>query len=134
MLGSLAAVSVVIALLFAVPALTEEQSGHAADVSRSPFQDAVSTCLSGTEDDDYASIGDSGHTLTLNGAGNIGRGLDASAHSCVLDSLHLPDSVRAKIGQTHALDGQQTATWDDIEASWTYHPDAGLDVVLTRAR
>jgi hypothetical protein len=34
---------------------------------------------------------------------------------------------------TRALDGMQTASWGNYEASWTYHPDEGLDVVVTEA-
>jgi hypothetical protein len=26
--------------------------------------------------------------------------------------------------------GRQEASWDGIEASWSYHPDNGLDLVL----
>jgi hypothetical protein len=32
--------------------------------------------------------------------------------------------------KTRALDGRQTASWSFIEASWTYHPDNGLDVII----
>jgi hypothetical protein len=32
--------------------------------------------------------------------------------------------------QTRALDGRQSETWEDFSASWTYHPDNGLDVLI----
>lgn len=35
------------------------------------------------------------------------------------------------MSQTRALDGTQHGTWGNISASWTYHPDSGLDAVLT---
>lgn len=38
--------------------------------------------------------------------------------------------VVARFGTTRALDGQQTADWDGFTASWGYHPDTGLDVVV----
>jgi len=50
---------------------------------------------------------------------------------CVLTELGIPVSVRVKMARTTALQGVQTDIWDGIEASWTYHPDNGLDVILT---
>jgi hypothetical protein len=32
--------------------------------------------------------------------------------------------------QTRALDGRQTDAWAAFEASRTYHPDDGLDVLI----
>lgn len=43
--------------------------------------------------------------------------------------LNLPEAVTTKMGQTRALDGRQTETYEDIEVSWTYHPDTGLEVL-----
>lgn len=37
----------------------------------------------------------------------------------------------SEIGQTRALDGRQKASWGKVEASWSYHPDRGLDMTLT---
>ena len=37
---------------------------------------------------------------------------------------------QAASGSTRALDGRQSATWAQFEASWTYHPDDGLDVLV----
>ncbi|WP_269142641.1 hypothetical protein [Georgenia yuyongxinii] len=31
---------------------------------------------------------------------------------------------------TRALDGRQTAEWDGVVATWSFHPDDGLDVIL----
>jgi hypothetical protein len=49
---------------------------------------------------------------------------------CVLTALNAPTYITTQMGQTRALDGRQTATWDKFEASWTYHPDNGLDVLI----
>jgi len=43
--------------------------------------------------------------------------------------LNLPEAVTPKMGQTRALDGRQPETYEDIEVSWTYHPDTGLEVL-----
>jgi hypothetical protein len=34
---------------------------------------------------------------------------------------------------TRALDGMQSATWSSYEVTWTYHPDDGLDLIITYA-
>jgi hypothetical protein len=57
-------------------------------------------------------------------------GLDYTDVQCVLDEVDMPSSVEYKMGQTTSLDGIEEASWDDIDASWTYHPDDGLDIFL----
>ena len=47
----------------------------------------------------------------------------------VTAALNLPDSVLNRMGQTRALDGTQTYSTDDLDVSWTYHPDNGLQVL-----
>ncbi len=71
-------------------------------------------------------IGDNGATLILSDPSMV-------ALTCVLDGTHAPASVRAQLSETRALDGRQTATWSGYSASWTYHPDAGVNMVLTQA-
>jgi hypothetical protein len=52
----------------------------------------------------------------------------------VLGKLHTPDSVTSRIEATRALDGRLTATWSGLSASWGYHPDLGLDIVIEVAQ
>ena len=40
------------------------------------------------------------------------------------------DSVIARLDSTSALMGQQEATWSDLIARWTFHPDNGLDIII----
>lgn len=49
---------------------------------------------------------------------------------CVLSQLDVPDRVVSLMDSTTSLDGRQTETWDEVDASWRYHPDDGLDVLL----
>ena len=42
-----------------------------------------------------------------------------------------PDAVVSQMDSTTSLQGRQTASWDGTDASWTYHPDNGLDLILT---
>ena len=46
-------------------------------------------------------------------------------------SAPTPTTVIAQMDSTRALDGTRDATWDGMTATWTYHPDDGLDVILT---
>lgn len=82
-----------------------------------------------------AGIGDGGRSLTLNMEGDdYGSGELAHADvMCVLGELEVPDVVLDKMGATRSLDGRQSDEWGDVEASWSYHPDNGLDVILELA-
>lgn len=57
-------------------------------------------------------------------------GADYSDISCVLTALEVPEIVTSQISITTSLMGLQTANWSGIVASWTYHPDLGLDMTL----
>ncbi|MER7459889.1 hypothetical protein [Micromonospora sp. NPDC126480] len=79
----------------------------------------------------YAELGDEGRTLTLHGAGEEDAGLSYSVLLCYWRALDVPDAIVSEIGATRALDGRQTGEWDKMRASWSYHPDHGLQMVLT---
>jgi hypothetical protein len=76
-------------------------------------------------------IEDAGHTLILTVGGP--NGMSSDSMTCVFNSLNVPASVREHIGTTRALDGQQTDSWDDFTARWTYHPDDGLQMTIREA-
>lgn len=77
-------------------------------------------------------VGDSGRSVTLDHQGqDEPNGLTFTQLFCVLNGLDVPDSVIAEMEQTRALDGRLTASPDGMSLSWTYHPDDGLDVVLS---
>jgi hypothetical protein len=42
----------------------------------------------------------------------------------------VPAYVQSEIGVTSALAGQQAATFDGLEARWSFHPDSGLDLTI----
>ena len=78
-------------------------------------------------------VGDEGKTLTLTTAGKSGKSAsytDIEDVACVLAQLEVPGYVVSHIDSTRALDGQQVDKWDGISARWTYHPEAGLHLVL----
>lgn len=81
----------------------------------------------------YAEIGDGGSTITLDGEGDEDAGgLTVEQIFCVLGASGIPDSVVSDIEATRALDGRQDASWDGYSAAWRYHPDDGLEVILTQ--
>jgi hypothetical protein len=57
-------------------------------------------------------------------------GADYADITCILGELDVPSSVISQISNTNSLMGTQTASWENITASWTYHPDRGLDMKL----
>lgn len=79
-----------------------------------------------------ATLEDGGATLVLDGKGEKDLiGLSVTQIACALTAVKTPQSVISNMGETRALDGTQTATWDGITATWRYHPDDGLNIVLT---
>lgn len=75
---------------------------------------------------------DGGSTLTFDMEGEdevSGASIDDIV--CVLLELAVPSSIVANMEQTTAMDGRQSGTWDDFEMTWSYHPDRGMDGVIT---
>ncbi|MDE3723285.1 hypothetical protein PWG71_17975 [Nocardiopsis sp. N85] len=99
------------------------------DLRPRPFEAALDTC--GLTDHPDAQVGDEGRSLFLQhqGATDV-TGLTDDELDCVLTELDAPDSLFVEMGQTRALDGRQRLEWDGIEATWSYHPDDGLDTQL----
>lgn len=76
-------------------------------------------------------IGDDGYSVDLDSSGNDGGGIAYAKLDCVLNELGISDAIRSRMGGTRALDGTLTAEQGPMTLSWTYHPDAGLDVVIS---
>jgi hypothetical protein len=76
-------------------------------------------------------ITDAGRTLLIDSTGDKDyTGADVTALSCLLRSLKAPDAVIAHMSATRALDGRQEDRWPGFTASWSYHPDQGMDVIV----
>ncbi len=94
----------------------------------SAIKDAVASC--GVEDDEWIVLGDEGSSVSLDTEGEESSGTSYSNVICVLDELGMPDSVSSRMGNTRALDGRQDAQWGEFSATWGYHPDSGMNVVV----
>lgn len=120
-------------------ALTGCGGGAEASQSPSPTRDVTALMKARVDCNltgkGYADLGDAGRTITLQSESTRGTGgLPVDDVMCVLKKNNVPDSVVAQIEGTRALDGTQKASWDKFQASWTYHPDNGLRVVLTESK
>ena len=60
------------------------------------------------------------------------QGVPYSLLDCVYNKLEMPSWVVARIGSTRAIDGEKTAKWRGYKAFWTYHPESGLNVTVTK--
>lgn len=89
-----------------------------------PLRAAFDGCHSGD-------LSDADRTLVIDTQGEDYGSDTFDGLMCTLGELGTPQSVIARMEQTRALDGMQDARWDDFDASWTYHPDAGLDLIIT---
>jgi hypothetical protein len=81
-----------------------------------------------------STITDGGETLIIDGRStnnSSANGLPMDGLICMLRELKVPGSVIAQMEGTRALDGRQQAAWDGFSASWSYHPNNGMDVVIT---
>jgi hypothetical protein len=79
---------------------------------------------------------DNGKTLSFNGLGlneslgpNIPKGSDLD---CALGSLKVPSYIANQIGTTRAIDGRVTVSWAKMRATWTFHPESGLNIFLSQ--
>jgi hypothetical protein len=98
-----------------------------------PLEQVVDECgLSGkvAKGTEGIALDEDGKGLYLDGMGKESRGLITEEISCVLFGLDVPQSVVSRMDNTNSIMGQQEATWDNIRALWTYHPNSGFDVSL----
>ncbi|WP_344884570.1 hypothetical protein [Zhihengliuella alba] len=106
----------------------------ASDESTAGIETALEDC-SLTAETSGVYVLDDGQALELDGSGEgvLSGGLDTDDQVCVLDGLGMPESGYSRMSSTRALDGTQTISWDAFRASWTYHPDDGLDIIVEPA-
>ena len=80
----------------------------------------------------YAKVASDGSYLTIDtNPYDIEDHFDYDAYlaiAAVNEALGLPEVVMNRMDQTRSMDGIQTYSTDEIELTWTYHPDKGLRV------
>lgn len=120
--------------LLLVPKLWPSSSLRPVAASPGPTQTALRAAYESCGQ--VGEISDGDRTLFLDLRGNdAGSGdLGETQLICVLTQLHTPDFVVREMDTTRALDGRQSDSWGDFTASWTYHPDHGLDVLIRQVK
>lgn len=93
-----------------------------------PISAAVSLCS--LYNAKGVSVMDGGKSLEIKTAGKLSTGVSTTDLACVFGDLKTPQSIIARMESTRALDGTQNGTWAEFTASWTYHPDRGLNIVI----
>ena len=121
------------AALLALAGCAESSGGTTggAAAERTRLEQAVDDCKQLGLSSPYVTVHDEGRSLTVDQEGEdetSGASIDELV--CVLAAAGVPDSVVARMEVTRALDGMQTAEWDGITATWTYHPDSGMNLIL----
>jgi hypothetical protein len=94
----------------------------------SAIADAVESC--GVSAEAGINVLDDGRSISMKTSGAESGGAEYADVVCVLDALKMPQSVVSRMGSTRALDGRQSGQWGGFSASWGYHPDNGLDIVV----
>ncbi|MCW4457667.1 hypothetical protein [Microbacterium sp. MPKO10] len=117
--------------LVIIPATANQIAQRIEAAAPNPFESALEAC--NLDDSPHATIGDDGASLELQTFGDEASGIGPEEFMCVTDELDISDAVLSRIETTRALDGRQEASWGDFTASWTYHPDNGLNMLIERA-
>jgi len=94
------------------------------------FTEAVQECDI-DQDSSYISVEDEGASLIMTSRGTESPGASIFDIDCVLQSLEVPASIMNRFESTRALDGTQSGTWDQFEATWNYHPNSGSNITIT---
>lgn len=74
---------------------------------------------------------DEGRSLSLQSYGQeLLEGASLDKIRCILDEVGMTEATWSRMLATRALDGTQSAEWNDFSMVWTYHPDSGLHIIL----
>jgi hypothetical protein len=122
-------------MLSACGGFDQEAARAEAEASASAAAAAEVTRLAAVYD--RCTINDTGSTMSLEDDDStivIDTGSeygDPTGYLCVIEELDVPSSITAQMDRTTAMMGVQEAEDDGIEFSWSYHPDNGVNMVIT---
>lgn len=75
-----------------------------------------------------ADLGDEDTTLFIDGTPD---GATQLGEQCLYSELEISDALQTLMGQTSSMMGSQEYDENGLRYRWTYHPDNGLDTVIT---
>ena len=103
-------------------------AADSASNSGTALRDAVEAC----DVDEGFVVGDGGKSLTIDNKGDEDySGASIQDIVCVLNDIDVPDYVVSNMSQITSMDGRQSDSWDSFTFQYSYHPDRGLDGVIT---
>jgi hypothetical protein len=85
-------------------------------------------------DEDLAgtlSLGDNGHSLIIDTGSESGS---IAGYLCLLAELDTSEAVIASMDSTNSLMGVREADDGSFHYQWSYHPDSGINMVITEAK
>lgn len=103
--------------------------GISAALTPNPLVQAVAGCsLEGSEG---IELTDGDKTLIVDTEGQDDyTGASYDDYVCIIEGLNLPERIRNNMGETRALDGTMTDTFENLTLSWRYHPDSGINLTI----
>ncbi len=119
-LGFFMGIIATVVSVFALAALMADGSTN--------FAAAVNTCQAFP----YAQVSSDGTSMEMTTSGKKEPGMSVRTLGCLLEELDAPTSLKQRMESTRAIDGTQEEKWGSYRATWTYHPDHGLHVVVSR--
>lgn len=140
------ALAVLASALFALTGCSGSGSDDSADDAPkvSAFEKAKADCLDVVdvmlEDPALKADADRQMVISVDGKSvSVERGdghdeVSVVAGNCLLDQLGAPSSTWDQVSSTTALMGRQKDSWEGYEATWSYHPDNGLYLLIEEAK
>ncbi len=103
--------------------------GVSAALTPNPLVQAVAGCsLEGSEG---IELTDGDKTLIVDTEGEDDyTGASYDDYVCIIEGLGLPERIRNNMGETRALDGTVSDTFENLSLSWRYHPDSGINLTI----
>lgn len=100
-------------------------------LSPNPLQQAYEDCS--LESTAGTQLADGGATLVVDTMGEEDlSGASYADFQCVLTSLETPTRITTRMGETSASDGQVTDSAEGLNYFWSYHPDDGILLTVSR--
>lgn len=122
-----------LALAIALP-LALSDGGASGSAAGSPHAEVLVAAVEACGSPLGVRLEDEGATVAFDHRGEDEvTGGDLADLMCVFTELDMPSRISTHMGQTTSMDGRQSATWDGLEIQWSYHPDRGMDGMITVA-
>jgi hypothetical protein len=115
------------AAIEAAAAAASSSAAASSAAKESRLEEAYHGCH-GADPGSNLELTDGGQTIVVDTGSKYG---DTTGMNCVLITLETPQSIEAQIRSTTAMMGLQDAEHDGLQYSWSYHPDNGVNMVIT---